>query len=294
MQTPPPLEHILSSKWVKFGLIALAVASLPVNLLPFGIVPTGNRGVVTTFGRVDPIVRTEGLQFIVPIAQQLHLVNVQIQKGEGQGDAASKDLQSVNTRVAINYHIDPLQAANVFQQIGIPEAVSERIIIPATHEAVKAATAQYTAEELITKRAAVRNRIRELLHDRLRHHGVVIDEFSIISFLFSRGFTDAIEAKTTAEQLKLKAERDLDRIRVEAEQKIAQAKAEAESLRLQKQEVTPQLIRLREIENQRRAIEKWNGILPQVTGQSGIPLIDMRPLQSQESAPSSQEKNESH
>lgn len=273
---PPHIEEIFSNRWVKFALVVTAVYLLPINLLPFAIVPAGNRGVVTTFGRVDPNPRSEGLQFVAPLAQKLSLVNVQIQKGESEGDAASKDLQSVHTRVAINYHIEPNQTAQVFQSIGAEEAVAERIIVPSTHEAVKAATAQYTAEELITKRADVRDRIRTLLDARLRHHGIIVDEFSIINFLFSKGFTEAIEAKTTAEQLKLKAERDLERIRVEAEQKIAQARAEAESLKLQKQEVTSELIRLREMENQRRAIEKWNGVLPQFTGQSGVPFIDLR------------------
>ena len=92
---------------------------------------------------------------------------------------------------------------------------------------------------------------------------------------FSESFNQAIEAKTTAEQLKLKAERDLERIRVEAEQKIASAKAEAEALRLQKQEITTDLLKLREIENQRVALEKWDGRLPQVTGGS-VPLINIK------------------
>jgi prohibitin 2 len=274
--TPPPLHQLISPNWAKVLIVLGVLYIMPFNLLPFAIVPAGHRGVVTTFGKVDQDVRSEGLQFVTPFAQKMHLINVQIQKGEGEGDAASKDLQSVHTRVAINYHIQSTEAAKVYQAIGTEEEIADRIIVPATQEAVRAATAQYTAEELITKRAAVRDRIRSILDDRLRHHSVVVDEFSIINFLFSKGFTEAIEAKTTAEQLKLKAERDLERIRVEAEQKIAQAKAEAESLRLQKQEVTAELVRLREIENQKRAIEKWNGVLPQVTGQSGMPFIDLR------------------
>lgn len=112
------------------------------------------------------------------------------------------------------------------------------------------------------------------MSERLGKHGVTVDEFSIVNFDFSKSFNEAIEAKTTAEQLKLKAERDLARIKVEAEQKVASAKAEAEALGLQKQQVTAELIRLREIENQRKAIEKWNGVLPNVTGGS-IPFINV-------------------
>jgi len=251
-------------------LVALIVLWM---LSPFAIVPAGNRGVITTFGKVSPDVLDEGLHFRIPIAQTVHLMDVRIQKGEGSGDAASRDMQQVHTSVALNYHVNPAEAANVFRELG--QNIGDRIIVPAVQEAVKAATAQYTAEELIAKRPEVRDRIRSLLMERLTRHGVVVDEFSIVNFAFSKSFNEAIEAKTTAEQLKLKAERDLQRIRVEAEQKVTQAKAEAESLALQKQQVTTELIRLREIENQRKAIEKWDGRLPQVSG-GAIPFINVQ------------------
>ena len=98
---------------------------------------------------------------------------------------------------------------------------------------------------------------------------------AIVNFNFSRSFNDAIEAKTTAEQLKLKAERDLQRIEVEAKQRVAQAKAEAESLAVQRQQVTPELIQLRQMENQRMAIEKWDGKLPNVSG-GAVPFINVK------------------
>jgi len=247
------------------GIVAISMLS------PFAIVPAGSRGVITTFGKVNMDVLDEGLHFRIPIAQKVHLVDVQIQKGEGKGDAASKDLQTIHTTVVLNYHIDPKSAAMVFQEVG--NKIGERIVVPAVQESVKSATAEYTAEELISKRSEVKNKITSLLENRLQKFGVKVDEFSVTNFDFSKSFNEAIESKTTAEQLKLKAERDLMRIKIEAEQKIASAKAEAESLRLQKQEVTPELLKLREIENQSKAIDKWNGQLPSVTGQ--IPFISL-------------------
>ncbi len=101
-----------------------------------------------------------------------------------------------------------------------------------------------------------------------------MDDFNIVNFQFSEEFDKAIEAKVTAEQLKLKAATDLERIRIEADQKIAQAQAEATALNLQKLEITPDLVRLREIEVQREAVNKWNGELPQVTG-GAMPFIDI-------------------
>ena len=84
-------------------------------------------------------------------------------------------------------------------------------------------------------------------------------------------FRRAIEAKQVAERLAMKAQRDLERIKIEAEQKITQAKAEAESLRLQKENVTPHLIKLRQIGASIKAIEKRNGQLPRFSG--GDPFL---------------------
>jgi regulator of protease activity HflC (stomatin/prohibitin superfamily) len=254
-------------------LAVVAIIFLLTILSPFAAVPAGHRGVMTTFGSPSSEVYSEGLHFRIPIAQRMNLVNVSIQKGEGDGDAASRDLQSVHARVALNYHVKPEAAVSVFRDLG--NEPGERIIIPSVHEAVKAVTARFTAEELIAKRTDVRDQIVAQLRERLARHGIVVDEFSIVNFNFSKSFNDAIEAKTTAEQLKLKAERDLQRIEVEAKQKITQAKAEAEALSAQRQQVTPELIRLREMENQRLAIEKWDGKLPNVSG-GAVPFINVK------------------
>jgi len=259
---------------VPIKAIGVAVAVLLLFMLaPFATVPAGYRGVMTTFGSPGAEVLSEGIHFRLPIAQSINLVNVSIQKGEGDGDAASRDLQTVHTRVALNYHIKPEAAVSVYRDLG--NQPGERIILPAVQEAVKAVTARFTAEELIAKRTDVRDQIVTQLRERLARHGVVVDEFSIVNFNFSRSFNEAIEAKTTAEQLKLKAERDLQRIEVEAKQRVAQARAEAESLAVQRQQVTPELIRLREMENQRLAIEKWDGKLPGVSG-GAVPFINVK------------------
>ncbi|ACT47437.1 prohibitin family protein [Methylotenera mobilis] len=275
LNTPSAQSQSGAIKIIKYIAILIAAFILISWLNPFVVINAGNRGVITTFGKVNPRVLEEGLHFRIPIVQQVAEINVQIQKGEGDGDAASRDLQQVHAKIALNYHLIPDRVAETYQSIGDLNSVGDRIIIPAVQEATKATTAKYTAEELISKRPEVRDQISQFMRDRLLRHGIQIDEFSIVNFRFSESFNQAIEAKTTAEQLKLKAERDLERIRVEAEQKIASAKAEAESLRLQKQEITPDLLKLREIENQRVALEKWDGRLPQVTGGS-VPLINIK------------------
>ena len=238
---------------------------------PFVQIGAGERGVVLNFGAVQDVVLNEGLHFRVPIMQDVIPVDVKVQKSESEAAAASSDLQDVSSKVALNYHIIPDKANVVYQTIGI--SFKERIIDPAVHEVVKAVTAKYTAEELITKRPAVSDAMKTALTERLMIHNIAVDAFSIVGFSFSKIFMEAIESKQTAEQLALKAKRDLDRIKIEAEQKITAAKAEAESLRLQRANISTDLIELRKIEANLKAIEKWNGIMPQVTGAGAVPFI---------------------
>jgi regulator of protease activity HflC (stomatin/prohibitin superfamily) len=254
------------------GLALLATAWL---LWPFAIVPVGHRGVMTTLGKPSEEVYGEGIHLRLPLIQTLHTMDVRVARSEGEGEAASKDLQAVRVKVILNYHLDPASAVWAFRDIApsTPE-VAQRIIEPARPEAFKAVTARFTAEELVTRRNEVSEQIAGQLRVKLARHGLVLDEFSIANFAFSPSFTSAIEAKVNAEQKKLEADRDLLRIQVEAEQRIVSARAEAEALRLQRQEVTPLLLELRRTENERLAVGKWNGQLPTTTlGAGAVPFI---------------------
>jgi len=257
-----------------FLLIIGALVLLMMN--PFVIVGAGERGIVLNFGAVQPVVLGEGIHFRIPIMQRVVKIDVKVHKSETGAEAASKDLQDIRSTIAVNYHILPDKANWVYQHLGIE--FKDRIIDPAVQEVVKAITAKYNAVELITQREKVRDEIKGLLKSRLLNYNVVVDDFSIVNFKFSQQFEQAIEAKQTAEQFALKAQRDLERIKIEADQKIASARAEAESLRLQKENVTPQLIKLRQIEASIKAIEKWDGHMPKVSS-GAVPFIDMRSLE---------------
>ncbi|MBA3035995.1 MAG: prohibitin family protein [Desulfobacterium sp.] len=262
---------------MRMVLIIGAIMVFFMFLSPWIQIGAGQRGVVLNFGAVQKDVLGEGLHFRVPIMQEITLVDVKLQKAETDAAAASADLQDVSSTVAINYHIIPDKANVVYQSIGIH--FKERIIDPAVLEVVKAVTAKYTAEELITKRPAVSDAMKLSLTERLLAHNIAVDAFSIVGFSFSKIFMEAIESKQTAEQLALKAKRDLDRIKIEAEQTITAARAEAESLRLQRANISPDLIELRKIEANLKAIDKWNGILPQVTGGGAVPFIGVGDIQ---------------
>ncbi|MBL8022505.1 MAG: prohibitin family protein [Leptospirales bacterium] len=261
-------ELFLNNK--KLILVGGGIFLLLVFVNPCVLIPAGHRGVVMNFGAVSNRIMPEGLNFRTPVVQTVIKVNVQIQKHEVTASAASKDLQEIQSTIALNFHVNPDEVDKIYQQIG--EDYMERIIDPGVQESVKAVTAKYTAVELITNRHVVTEEIETALRERLKPYHITVDQVNTKDFDFSEKFKAAIEAKQEAEQLALKAQRDLDRIRTEAEQQVTTARAEGEAYRLKTQSLSPLL---RDME----WIKKWNGHLPQVQG-SGVPLIQI-PLQNQ-------------
>ncbi len=251
---------------------AVLAIVLILSLFSVTTVASGHRGVLLQLGEVKPTILDEGFHFKIPFIQNVQPIEVRVQKEESSQTAASKDLQTVTATVAVNFSINPNAVNKLYQEIGLD--YKARIIDPAIAEALKAVTAQYTAEEMISKRPEVSAKVKDMLEEKLTKYFMILEEINIKEFAFSEEFNKAIEQKQTAEQNALKATRDLERIKIEAEQQIAQAQAEAEALRLKKAEVTPELIKLKEIEVQEKALKKWDGKLPNVTG-GATPFIDV-------------------
>jgi len=115
----------------------------------------------------------------------------------------------------------------------------------------------------------VREDIKNQLRTRLKEHDILLDEFDIVNFEFSKIFNEAIEAKVTAEQQALAAKNKLEQIKFEADQKVAEAKGKAEAITIESNALrsNPQILEL-------RALEKWNGVLPQVTS-GATPFISI-------------------
>ena len=253
------------------GSVVLVVLIILAVLNPFVIIPAGHRGVVMNWGAVSQEIYGEGLHWRTPIVQSVAVIDVQIQKEEVTAGAASKDLQELKALVALNYNIEPTKVNALYQNIGMDYRA--RIIDPAIQEAVKSASARYTAEEAVTKRQQVKDDIKKLLTDRLAKEDIVLDELSIKDFDFSTEFNRAIEAKVTAEQQALQAKNVLEKVKFEAEQRVAQATAEAQAIRIQAESIAKQG---GESYVQLKAIEKWDGKLPvQMIPNATVPFLDI-------------------
>jgi len=261
----------------KYGkIIAHAILGLLILVIffgSFGTVATGKVGVKSTLNKVTGTVQP-GMYFKLPIVQNVVTMDVQVQKEEADATAASKDLQTVNAKIAINYRLDEAKVMDLYSRIGTN--YKARVIDPAIQEVVKASTAGYTAEELITKRPEVTDKIQLALSTKLAESDILVSAngVSIINFDFSQSFNKAIEEKVTAEQNALAAKNKLAQVEFEAQQTIATAKATAEAQRISSAALAAQggsdYVQL-------KAIEKWNGILPtQMIPGSTVPFVNLK------------------
>ena len=253
------------NKVTKTTVLLLLIA---IIFTPCAIVNAGERGVLMKFGKVQDRILGEGIHLIIPIVNTVNNLSVRVQKQEISAEASSKDLQDVFADVALNWHIIPEEANAIFQQIGNENDVVERIINPAIEEVLKAVMAQYTAEELITKRGEVKAGVDDLLTTRLVNYHITVDDISLVHVHFSERFDEAVEAKQIAEQEAKRADFVAQKAIKEAEAKVNLATGEAEAQRLLRETLTSELL-------QKQAIEKWNGKLPKIVGNNGFKLLDM-------------------
>jgi prohibitin 2 len=220
---PEPLRDRLGpTVGIGLGIVLILIS---IIFSSFTTVPAGSRGVVIRFSAVTGTILDEGLQFKLPFIDSVVKMSVQTLKYEVDAASASKDLQDVNTTIALNYHLDPGQAAEVYRSLGTEYI--DRIAAPAIQETVKQVTARYNAEDLILRRDEVKNDITTTLSTRLLQRGIITEAVSITEFQFSATFTAAIEAKVAAEQAVFEAQNKLERVKVEAQQAEEQAKGQA-------------------------------------------------------------------
>lgn len=261
-------------KFVVGGIVLLFVLIMVVAFLPFTTIDSGERGVVVKFGQITGT-KGEGFHIVNPFTTDVVKMNIRIQKEEVEASAASKDIQTVTAKVALTYRLDSTKVEQIYRDV--KQEYGGTIIAPKLQESVKAATAKYTAEELVTKRSIVRDEMRVAMVEKLEGTGVLVDDFNIVDFDFSSGFNAAIEAKVTAEQRAKEAQNKLVQVQAEAQQQIERAKAEAENIRLQSNAANnDKYIALKKLEVQLEFAKKWNGTLPvNLYGSAPIPFLNL-------------------
>lgn len=251
-----------AKKFVTTLVIAFIAFILIANC--FTIVEAGHTGVVVTLGKVKEGVLQEGIHVKAPFVQQVVKIDNRIVKLEVETEAFSKDLQTVQTVLAINYRVDTAKSYSIYKNIGANyEAV---LVTPAVNEVLKAITAKYTAEESVTNRVLISDGLVTGLNEKLNDIGLYVTDVNIINFEFSEAFITAIEEKQVAQQKLLKSETEKQTAIINAEAAAEtvriKAEAEAEANKTISESLTPNIIEYNKI-------QKWDGVLPKVTGSGG-------------------------
>lgn len=257
----------------KLRYTSIVLSILCTLSISFNIVPTSHIGVVKTFGKVSSTTLSEGAHFVAPW-QNVVKVRVGMDVLEvTDNQAASKDLQSINSDLVVNFYADPSKAASLYQ-LDPKLEYRTNFVYPTTAEVFKAVVAQYTAEELVTKRQQVSEAIVRNLNTRLAQYHLKVQTVNMVNFGFSKAFDAAIEEKVTASQKAETAKRNLERVKAEAESRIAQAEGEAKAIAIQAAAIDKQggaaYVQL-------KALEKWDGKLPvYMTSGAATPFIQVK------------------
>ena len=257
MNTPsiklPPytMKSLLTQHKKKVAVIVIIVIAIIGLLSSIKVVGTGQVGVVTMYGKVTGRELGEGIALVLPFGiERVAIYDIKVQKQAVTSTAASKDLQDVSSEIVLNYNLERGSVSKVHQTIGIYYV--DKIVTPAINEIFKAASAEYTAAELITQRSELKTKAQQALAARLQKYGINVSELSIVDFKFSANFSRAIEEKQVAQQ---NAER--------AKFNLEAAKTDAEAQRAQSQTLTKEYL-------QKQAIEKWDGKMPTYIGGGSV------------------------
>lgn len=246
------------------------------------VINGGHTGVVSTFGKISENVLQEGFHFKAPW-QKVTIMDNRIVKLEVATQAFSKDLQTVDVNVAVNYRVDTNMSYSIIKNVG--RNFEDVLVTPSVNEVLKSIVAQYTAEQSITNRSRISADLLEGLNTRLNASGIYVKEINIIDFDFSETYIAAVEAKQVAEQEKLKAQIEQDQKTMEtqaaADRAIIDAQAALEVTKIESEaaeyagqreaskneaiaaSLTPELIDY-------YRIQQWNGKLPNITGADTI------------------------
>ena len=284
------------------GLICAAVTflALIIGFCSIESISSGHVGVMTLFGAVQENHLPEGLHTKNPLSR-VHEVDVRLTSVNYESMASSRDLQIVTTEVSVQYFLNPALVPKIYKNVGNRDKIEQTIISPAIKESVKQVTAQYKAEELITKRTEAKQKISSTIatfigqtlssklklpkqssstRGVLKVTGIEISNVAITEFRFSEEFNKAIEMKVKAQQEALQAKNEKEKIITQAEadkakqqlaadasayQTLKEAEARSKAIKLEADALrnNPELIKL-------RLAEAWDGVLPKFTGGGAI------------------------
>jgi regulator of protease activity HflC (stomatin/prohibitin superfamily) len=292
-------------KLVAFGVGALLVLLLlGVFLLRVTRIEAGHVGVVINLagqqrGASEIPVRT-GWVVYSPLSTQIiefptYVQTVKWTKDLSEGHPIneemgfnSKEGMEIFVDVSLSYAIEPAKVPDFYvkYRVGDMDVFTHGILRDVVRNSLNEVASTYAVEDIYgEKKAEFLGKVQTTIEQKMTPVGVVVQQFGFIGApRVPAVIATAITAKAQAIQQAERARNELQTTQAEAAKKIAEAEGDAKSLvtraqgesdanRIRQNSLTPQLLELRRIENNRALIDKWNGQLPTVQSGQGSGMI---------------------
>jgi prohibitin 1 len=206
----------------------LAVGAFTVSQCLYNV-DGGERAVMfdSLRGGIRSDVRGEGTHFLVPVIQRPIIIDVRTKPREIPSVTGTKDLQMVNIKMRVLWRPVIEELPTLYRELGTD--FDERVLPSIGNEVLKAVVAQYNAEELLSKRAEVSERIKLEMTKRAKTFHLTLDDVAITHLTFGREFMKAIEAKQVASQEAERQQWVVQRAEQERQAVVTRAEGEAEA-----------------------------------------------------------------
>ena len=283
------------SQLIKIGIgTVVGIFLLCVLLGASASVPQGSVGILLRFGKANTEIMTPGLHMKVPFSDTIENIPVSTFRYDtGNLGLKSKDSQEIVSNITVTLHTKSDNCAvDLYTQTGgDSDKIADLIVKPTVIGITGSQFSSYTIEELVTKRADLKNGLFKSVRDKLGAQCLAVEDVNITTFGFSDQYNQSIEGKVIAEQSRLTAQLTLDKEKISSEIRVVNAKADAEA-EIAKADGDSKAVKLRadaEADAIRVkasalnaapasyvnyiAAQQWNGQLPQVT--NGTPLLSL-------------------
>ena len=254
------------------GMLVVLMFALIVATSAASCVHTGHVGVVTVFGRVTGQTLSEGLHIVNPVSKVAEL-SVKTQEIKEHASVPSKEGLIMGVEASILYHLDPAQAATVYQKVGPNYA--EVLLIPTFRSGIRAITAANTAASLYSDaRESIARSIMEDVARQVAPRGIVVENVLLRDLQLPDTLKLAIEAKQQAQQEAQRMEFVLQREKQEAERKRVEAAGIKDFQDIVTQGISEKLLEWKGIEATMELVKSQNSkVIVVGNSRNGLPLI---------------------
>lgn len=259
-------------KFKKKCLIGLVPIGVMVATSCVVIVPSNTVGIrYSAINGTSETTLGEGIAFKSPIDKIYHIETTVQERTIDNVTVQTKDAQFVSMQVNVKFRVDQKDAFKVYKGYKTLDSLSENIIGNYAQKSIESVVTQYNVIEVLGEK---KNEIYDLstkaLSEKLSNEGVQLVDIIIKDMDAGEAIEKAIadeavakKAVETAEQNRLKAEKD-------AETKVIQAQGEADANEILAEKLTDEVLL-------DKWISKWNGVLPTVSGENNV-MIDINKL----------------